>query len=77
MPLSVDIDIKINKEDKDCQNSIVSKLNTFNRSIEKTAYKVSAPTNDFSDLCKPKKEKKKTDKKKSKDREKKYLVLFG
>lgn len=76
VPLSVDIDIKINKEDKDCQNSIVSKLNTFNLSIEKTADKISAPTNDFADLCKPKKEKKKTDRKKSKDKTKKVFGII-
>jgi len=68
VPLSLDIDIKFQEKDEGCENSIVSKLNTFGRSVERATDKLNVPTNDFADLCGPKKEKKKTDKKKPKEK---------
>lgn len=75
LPLTVDIDVKFSKEEN-CENSAVSKLNTFNRSVENATDKLNSSTNDFTDLCKPKKEKKKTDKKKSKEKVKKVFGII-
>ena len=75
LPLTVDIDVKFSKEEI-CESSAVSKLNTFNRSVENATDKLNLSTNDFTDLCKPKKEKKKTNRKKSIEKVKKVFGII-